>query len=526
MFVWDDVTIDTRSLAVLRIGFGVLLCVDILLRGRNFTYYYTEHGVVPYSIVSELFTPYNDVYSPTSTLPIFELTTSSLFIGGVFIAAFITGLLLIVGYKTTLATVLAFVFVSMIDARNPFVLSYADTVFHLLLFWSIFLPLGERWSIDATQRFRETKENTTSVWSALILLQILTMYLGNAYHKLQPDWSVDSALFPVMTAIDRVTYTQIKYVNEYELLLQPVSHTWTGLMLISPLLLFLNGKSRAVLTIPFLLAHLMMAATFRIGAFPYIVIIALFLFIQTPVWDAISIKANKHSQLLRLYDTITRISTTVGRKLTSIEPRKETQHKWKKQVQTLCVVILIISTTLLIVVTIGNAAGTINSEHGGTETILETIDVAGLHQPAWDFYASDPPYHDRYLVLVAKTNDGEYVNIETNEHVENTSESIANQRPYENEELHKKNDNSYRDRFYYSSIISSNSTNIDDIREEYVKYHSESWSTTSNTNAETVMMYVVTEEITAENRLNREKRNTTVNKLHQHQLNTENESQT
>ena len=43
--------LDTRSLAVFRVGLGLLLLADILERSRNLTAHYTDAGVLPRSLL-------------------------------------------------------------------------------------------------------------------------------------------------------------------------------------------------------------------------------------------------------------------------------------------------------------------------------------------------------------------------------------------------------------------------------------------------------------------------------------------
>ena len=140
------VRIDSRTLAVFRVFVGVLIVADLLLRSRNFSFFYTEDGVVPRSLAMDV--------TPDYAFSVYYLTTSSTLIAALFVLQGLIALQLIVGYKTRVATVLSFLFVVSLDHHNPFVLSYADTLFRLLLFWAIFLPLGERWSIDAAHRTR------------------------------------------------------------------------------------------------------------------------------------------------------------------------------------------------------------------------------------------------------------------------------------------------------------------------------------------------------------------------------------
>lgn len=46
-WVGERIGIDARSLALFRVLAGLLVVVDIVLRSRNFRFFYTDSGVVP-----------------------------------------------------------------------------------------------------------------------------------------------------------------------------------------------------------------------------------------------------------------------------------------------------------------------------------------------------------------------------------------------------------------------------------------------------------------------------------------------
>lgn len=64
---------------------GLLLVVDIILRSRNFWYYYTDRGVVPYTVVS------STGYRVTVSFPIWELNSHYVVVAALFAVSFIVG---------------------------------------------------------------------------------------------------------------------------------------------------------------------------------------------------------------------------------------------------------------------------------------------------------------------------------------------------------------------------------------------------------------------------------------------------
>lgn len=77
----------------------------------------------------------------------------------VFLVHIFIGLCMAVGYHTSLMTCLTWFMTVSLHARNILVLHGGDILMRMLLFFAMFLPLGEVYSIDAAffnkkRRFR------------------------------------------------------------------------------------------------------------------------------------------------------------------------------------------------------------------------------------------------------------------------------------------------------------------------------------------------------------------------------------
>ena len=57
--------------------------------------------------------------------------------------------LLLIGCLTRVATIGSWILLASLITRAPLVINAGDTLLLLLLFWSMFLPLGRMWSVDA-----------------------------------------------------------------------------------------------------------------------------------------------------------------------------------------------------------------------------------------------------------------------------------------------------------------------------------------------------------------------------------------
>ena len=138
--------VDTRALAALRVGLGLLLLADLLGRARDIRAFYTDSGVLPLAarerLVSEWF------------LSVHALSGDLWWQVLLFLVAGTAALALTVGYRTRTATVVSWVLLVSLHNRMPIVLNGGDVLLRMVLLWAVFLPLGERWAVDAERRAR------------------------------------------------------------------------------------------------------------------------------------------------------------------------------------------------------------------------------------------------------------------------------------------------------------------------------------------------------------------------------------
>ena len=276
---------DLRALAAFRIGLGALLIADLLRRARSLSAFYTDAGVLPRRA---LFADYSEVYS------LHALSGEPWAVASLFAVAGVVALALAVGYRTRLATVVSWLLLLSLQARNPMVLNAGDSLLAMLLFWGAFLPLGARWSVDAVRRAEAGGEAergsrgpaVATFASTGVLLQLLVMYVTNAMHKLEGDlWTSGEAVAYVMQA-DQFTYHLGNLLPQFPALLRAATLAWVALLFAAPLLIVLTGVPRAAVASLFVGMHLGMAATMRIDLFPVVSVVGFVPFFQTPVWDA------------------------------------------------------------------------------------------------------------------------------------------------------------------------------------------------------------------------------------------------
>ena len=177
--------IDLRTLALFRLGLGLLLIVDLALRARDLAAHYTDIGILPRDVAVSVLSP--------GAFSLHLLNGTVWFQAALFVAAGLFAVMLMVGFRTRLATIASWVLLLSLQNRNPYILSGDDNLLMLLTFWAMFLPLGARYSVDMAldRRTRELPNAWFSVATLALLVQGMSVYFFSALLKSDPQWIPD-----------------------------------------------------------------------------------------------------------------------------------------------------------------------------------------------------------------------------------------------------------------------------------------------------------------------------------------------
>ena len=202
--VWVDsfrkvFSFDLRSLALFRIAIGSVLIADLILRFPTIREMYTWQGVLPAELAQNTYSLLSGQDVGNFVWSLHWLNDTYAFQVTMFgIAALFAGLM-IVGKWTRLATIVSWILLVSLHVRNPIILTSGDYFLKLILFWSIFLPLGARWSLDARQQpGRYPNGQIASLATAGFLLQLIFMYFFTGFAKLNADWYSGDAMYYVL----------------------------------------------------------------------------------------------------------------------------------------------------------------------------------------------------------------------------------------------------------------------------------------------------------------------------------------
>jgi hypothetical protein len=276
---------DLRSLAAFRIALALVVLIDLGGRALDLTAHYTDAGVLPRA----------DLVGPAGAVGHWVLSVNvidggTLFQGVVFAAAALAAIAMLVGWYTRLATIVLWVLVVSIEWRNPLLVGGGEILLRLLLFWAMFLPLAEWWSVDsARRRTREPRATrVVSVPSAALFLQIALVYWFAVLLKAGPEWRFDGTAIYYALGVDQLATPLGHFLWELPDLLTVLTFGVLALEAFGPILLlspFFTAQARVIGVALFMSLHLGIWLTLGMGIFPFVAGLCMVCFLPGELWD-------------------------------------------------------------------------------------------------------------------------------------------------------------------------------------------------------------------------------------------------
>lgn len=275
-------TLDARSLAVYRIGLGLMVLSDHIMRAFGMEWFYTNKGVYPtsaiWSWVKRFRKPCVHALSGGIELQIF-----------LFVLAGLAAILLIVGWRSKLMSIICWFLTISIQHRFVQINSGADIFLSGMLFWSMFVPLGARFSLDARRRpDRSSQSNEVySAATACMVLQIVLVYYFNVVNKYGASWYDGSAVLRALH-IDQYATPLGAWVRDViPWITYPMAYTTVGIETTAMLLFvpWFKGWIRMYLVAAFWVMHVGFNSFMYLALFSPISMMAWLCIIPARAWD-------------------------------------------------------------------------------------------------------------------------------------------------------------------------------------------------------------------------------------------------
>ncbi len=274
-------SVDLRSLAITRMAFGILILADLLIRSRFLRDFYTDEGVLSLHALKR-------IYESNYYTSIHALSGDYYFQLALFLLAVLFAFFLFIGFFTRIAAVISWGLLISLNLRNPLLLQGGDILFRCLIFWGIFTPWAERYSVDSYFKKNKIEKNFIfSVGALAFILQIMFMYIFTALLKTGDPWIKDYTAIYYALSIDHFSFLLGPYIYKFPQLMKGLTFSIIWIELLTPFLLLIPYRNSTFrYTLIFLLGsfQLGLALTMKIGLFPWFSMAALLILLPQSFW--------------------------------------------------------------------------------------------------------------------------------------------------------------------------------------------------------------------------------------------------
>jgi hypothetical protein len=288
--VW---TVDLRSLALFRIGLGLLVLADLYLRAQPefFLAFHTDDGVLSRSFLID---SVGDAWRLTPHM----MSGTAAGITTLFVIEALCGCMLILGWRTRFMAAACWILTLGVQNRNPMVLQGGDVFFRLLLLAGIFLPLGARFSVDrllqpdtneSNARLALKNNSFTSSASLFLLVQVMSVYVFSGvikYHD--PSWKEGLGVYYSLATYQFASSLGV-FLSHQTALMYFSNWLVLALEVAAPLLLIFSpvrcGFVRFLTVVMFISFHISIVAVLFVGLFPWIGIVAWLPLLPAWFWE-------------------------------------------------------------------------------------------------------------------------------------------------------------------------------------------------------------------------------------------------
>jgi len=445
VFVRDSwLSVDLRTLAVFRIAFGVALIGNLYDHSKDghLVAFFTNLGVLPNHLALQA------PIQPRAWSLLFAFSLPGE-IRIAFLAIFVVYVLYAIGWKTKLMQVLVVIcFVSLVN-RNLLLQDGGSFVSTLLAVWTVFLPLGARYSVDhwlatGSAQDKKTASGVMGRWPAdaprhvsfvclALLLQLSVIYAFNAANKTGITWRNGTAVHYVLWQSG--TNTELAGFLRYHepawfsplLTRGTLVFEWTAPFLaLTPVF---RTISRRVLILSMCLFHTGIALLMSLGPFSYAMMAFAALLLTPADFDLLEPKVrawaarlgravDKHSWLSRgraaLEAWRSRSAARSGEHAEVSVPAPSNRFPWRKRLSAALVagregIAIVLFVAMLTELTIANAVVPKSLRlEDRPDWMSEILYYLRIYQ-TWGMFSSDPPLDSGTVVVDATLADGSHI---------------------------------------------------------------------------------------------------------------------
>jgi hypothetical protein len=285
----DFFSLDLRSLALLRVGIGIILICDWIDRLPELAIHYSDAGILPRNAITGLHPISLHMFSG-------EWWFQAVLAG----IALVFSLLVLVGWRTPFVLLISWFLLISVHSRNPAVMQGGDQLLRAMMFWGMFLPLGARYSVDSSlspsvphpisQGGRGGDKRVLSPASVAYIVQLCLVYWFASTWKWTPEWRTEGTAVYLALKADYFATRFAHFLLGYPEFLRYLTFGTLWLEALGPAVLFFPfapALQRLLVIFAFILFHVGLALSLELSNFPWVCCVAWLALLPTSFWDRI-----------------------------------------------------------------------------------------------------------------------------------------------------------------------------------------------------------------------------------------------
>lgn len=245
----------------MRIALALVIICDLIIRAGDLQTFFTDSGIWPTHLIK------NFGWQP-GYWSFHALSGKETYVWALFTLHFLFAFCLLIGYRTTLSTILVWVFTVSLHNRNLFILQSGDDLLRLTLFWGIFLPWGNAFSVDSKKQ--STKSQISNPATMAYLLLITSVYLFTVFFKNSSEWHNDGTAIYYALSLEQIRLPVGDWLYRHPNLMKTLTHFVYVIEIIIPVAILFpdkKGISRGIAFLLLIVLHIGIGLTMYVGLF-------------------------------------------------------------------------------------------------------------------------------------------------------------------------------------------------------------------------------------------------------------------
>ncbi len=392
--------LDWRSLALMRMGLALVILADLAISVQSLRVFYTDAGVMPRSMAQQI---------SGTDFELYYLNGGTAWVATLFALEAVFAVMMLVGYRTRLATFATWLLLMSRQARNPLLLFGADMLEHVALFWAMWLPLNRRYSVDAWlgRALKPEGECYLSLTSFAVVLQYMLIYIVSGILKSGNTWHVDHTAVYYALATEMYARPLGQWLNQFDWLTAWLTVITLYLELYGPLLFIWpwpRGCGRLLGCVIFGGMQIGFGVCMQMGLFWMIMIAFMLMLLPAEFWIWFAEPLGRW---------LVKKIPWLALKLRAEPPRRQEPPVWQQRIQRgLGIIATMVMPAIIFYMLLINYDTMPGHAPILSDTWLRPAWDSGLDQN-FNMFAADPMTSDGWLLVQGKTVHGNWVDLRT-----------------------------------------------------------------------------------------------------------------